>query len=195
MDDSKWNQCWRSPSTHCRRAADSLERLDLSAVVFYRALQRARRIDTGLLGLGGRLLRPQILRRNPRQHESLLHLGRHPRPLRRRRDLRPHTELRVGLYRHHDRTPDFHRDDGALNQAVGETRNVRSDANPLKPFAGMIRLLCQLPISDLIPVAAVASGSNPSSDQPLPPPLAARSREGGRAWNEFLTNHCGNRQH
>ena len=122
-----------------------MDELPLGAVVFYRALQRARRIDTGLLGLGGRLLRPQILRHNPRQHESLLHLGRHPRPLRRRRDLRPHAELRAGLYRHHDRTPDFHRDDGALNQTVGETRNVRSDADPLKPIARLIRLLCPDP--------------------------------------------------
>ncbi len=29
----------------------------------------------GFLGVGGRLLRPQILRRHPRQYESLLHLG------------------------------------------------------------------------------------------------------------------------
>src|SRR5262245_3550577 len=41
----------------------------------------------------------------------------------------------------------------------------------------------------------VTRGSNPSSDRSLPPPFAARSREGGRAWNEFLTNHRGNRQH
>jgi hypothetical protein len=41
----------------------------------------------------------------------------------------------------------------------------------------------------------VKRGSNSSSDQSLPPPFAARSREGGRAWNEFLTNLRGNRQH
>jgi hypothetical protein len=41
----------------------------------------------------------------------------------------------------------------------------------------------------------VKCGSNSSSDQSLPPPFAARSREGDRAWNEFPTNHCGNRQH
>ena len=35
----------------------------------------------------------------------------------------------------------------------------------------------------------------PSSDQSLPPPFAARIREGDRTWNEFLTNHRGNRQH
>ena len=88
--------------------------------------------------------------------------------------------------------PDFHRDDGALNQAVGETRNVRPDTS-LTAFARLIRLFCYVrPQSG---ARIVKRGSNPSSDQPLPPPLAARSREGGRAWNEFLTNHCGNRQH
>jgi hypothetical protein len=40
----------------------------------------------------------------------------------------------------------------------------------------------------------VKRGSNPNSDQSLPQPFAARSREGDRAWNEFLTNHCGSRQ-
>ena len=104
-----------------RRCTDAVEQLTLGAVVFYRPLQRARRIDPGLLGLGGRLLRPQILRHDPRQYESLLHLGRHPRPLRRRRDLRPHGKLRAGIYWHHDRAADFHRDDGAPDQAVGET--------------------------------------------------------------------------
>ena len=72
--------------------------------------------------------------------------GCDPRPFRRRRDLRPHAELRAGLYRHHDRAPDFHRDDGAPDQAVGETRNVRSDADPLKPIARLIRLLCPDPV-------------------------------------------------
>ena len=37
-----------------------------------------------------------------------------------------------------------------LDQAVGETRNVRSDANPLKPFARLIRLLCQTPKCPLV---------------------------------------------
>jgi hypothetical protein len=40
-------------------------------MVFCLSLYRARRVDTGRLGIGGRFLRPQILRHDPRQHESL----------------------------------------------------------------------------------------------------------------------------
>ena len=32
----------------------------------------------------------------------------------------------------HDRAPDLYRDDGAPDQAMGETRDNRSDADPLK---------------------------------------------------------------
>ena len=84
------------------------------------SLHRARCFDPGLLGVGRRFLRPEILRHDPRQHESLLHLGRHPRPLRRRRRLRPHRKLRDRLHRHHRRLAHFNSPHLAADQAVDE---------------------------------------------------------------------------
>ena len=122
-----------------RRLTDVVERLALGVVVLYRTVQRARRIDTGLLGFGGRFLRPQILRRHPRQHESLLHLGRHLGPFRRRRDLRSHPKLRPRVHRHHDIAIDLNGDDSAADQTVGENRRDRSGCQLLNPFVRFIR--------------------------------------------------------
>jgi hypothetical protein len=95
--------------------------------------------------LVGDFLRPQFLRHHPRQHEFILHQGCHPGPFRRWRDLRSHRKLRPRIHGNHDSATDLHRDDRALDQAMGETRNVRSDAYPLKPLPRLIRLLCQTP--------------------------------------------------
>ena len=66
---------------------------------------------------------------------------------------------------------------------------------PREEFA-FLRLNQSLAFFHGISLAAwLKRGSNPSSDQSLPPPFAARSREDGRTWNEFLTNHRENQPH
>jgi hypothetical protein len=46
----------------------------------------------------------------------------------------------MGLFRNHHSLTDLHRDDSALDQAVGKTWNDCSVGPSLNPFAGLIRL-------------------------------------------------------
>src|SRR5687767_5307402 len=71
VDDSKSNRYCRSSSTHCRCAADALERLDLGAVVFHPVSTPSSTRRYRCSGLGER---SQILRHDPPQHKPLLHL-------------------------------------------------------------------------------------------------------------------------
>jgi sugar phosphate permease len=63
------------------------------ALWFFSPLLCAGRFDSGLLGIGWRLLWTQIIRHDSRHDESLLHLGQHPRSGHCRRDLRSDSQL------------------------------------------------------------------------------------------------------
>jgi hypothetical protein len=67
---------------------------------------------------------------------------------------------------------------------------------PLNPDSAPLEItFIDLPVRPQFRVFEFAAARlQTSSDQSLLPPFAARSRTGGRAWSEFLTNHRGNRQ-
>jgi hypothetical protein len=91
------------------------------------------------LGIGRRLLQSQVFRCDPRQHEPFLHLGRHPWPLRRRRHLRPHPELRAGVLGDDDRFAHRRRAERLTNQTMGRDAAIDERSRLVKLSGRMVK--------------------------------------------------------